>query len=128
MDKKKKELKLPESIACLTDAEFLQFLYSERDREESLNSYQGWNVWAVIGALITVACTAYGIMSAYTEEINRVRTLYLVSSYLSSIFMLWHVILFYLSLLNRKRAKDYKRIKHLKDSTRIESFKLTQYR
>ena len=115
MDKKKNELKLPESIACLTDAEFLQFLYSEREREESLNSYQGWNVWAVVGALITVVCTAYGVISAYADEINRVRTLYFVSSYLSNIFMLWYVILFYLSYLNRKRAKDYKRIKHLKD-------------
>lgn len=34
----------------MSDAEFLSFLYSERDREESLNSYRGW-IWAVVGAL-----------------------------------------------------------------------------
>lgn len=115
MDKRKEELYMPESIASLTDAEFLQFLYSERAREESLNSYQGWNVWAVVGALITVACAAYGVMSSHAGGINKVRTLYLVSFSLSCIFMLWYAILFYMSYLNRKRAKDYKRIKHLKE-------------
>jgi len=115
MEKRKEVRYMPESIANLTDAEFLQFLYSERDREESLNSYQGWNLWAVVGAMITVACAAYGVMSSHMGEINRVRTLYLLSHYLSNIFMLWYAILFYMSFLNRKRAKDYKRIKHLKE-------------
>lgn len=106
---------MPETIAGLTDAEFLQFLYSERDREENLNSYQGWNMWAVIGALITVFCAAYGIISAHADVINRVRTLYLVSYYLSIFFMLWYIILFRMSYLNHKRAKDRKRIKYLKE-------------
>ena len=48
-------------ITELSDSEFLSFLYSERDREESLNHFQGWNIWAVIGAMITVICTAYSI-------------------------------------------------------------------
>ena len=47
-------------LAEMSDAEFLSFLYSEREREESLNSYQGWNLWAAVGAMITVACAAYG--------------------------------------------------------------------
>ena len=54
MEKDKISIEIPKTITDLTDAEFLSFLYSERDREESLNSYQGWNVWAVAGALITV--------------------------------------------------------------------------
>jgi len=49
-------------VTELSDAEFLSYLYAERDREESLNSYQGWNSWAVVGASITVVCAAYGII------------------------------------------------------------------
>jgi hypothetical protein len=37
----------------MSDAGFLFFLYSEKDREESLNSYQGWNIWAIISAMKT---------------------------------------------------------------------------
>ena len=33
-------------ITELQDSEFLSFLYSERDREEGLVTYQGWNLWA----------------------------------------------------------------------------------
>ena len=110
MDKEKRESNMPETIAGLSDAEFLQFLYLERDREEKLNSYQGWNMWAVIGALITVFCAAYGVVSTHDDEINRVRALYLVSFYLSILFMLWYVFFFRMSFLNHKRAKDYKRI------------------
>lgn len=115
MDKEKRESNMPETIAGLSDAEFLQFLYSERDREEKLNSYQGWNMWAVIGALITVFCATYGVISTHADEINIVRTIYLVSFYLSILFMLWYVFLFRMSFLNHKRAKDYKRIKYLKE-------------
>lgn len=103
----------------LSDAEFLSFLYSEREREESLNSYQGWNLWVVVGAMITVACAVYGILCAHSGEINRLRTLYLVSKYLGTIFCFWYAVLFYMSFLERKRATDYKRIKHLIDVASI---------
>ena len=46
----------------MSETDFLNFLYSERGREESLNSYQGWNLWAAFGAMITVACTANNII------------------------------------------------------------------
>lgn len=32
-------------ITELPDSEFLSFLYSERNREEGLANYQGWNLW-----------------------------------------------------------------------------------
>ena len=54
---KNKSLKINE----LSDGEFLSYLYAERDREESLNHFQGWSIWAVIGAIVTVICTAYSI-------------------------------------------------------------------
>ena len=107
---KKHDFKVTE----LSDAEFLSYLYAERDREESLNSYQGWNSWAVVGALITVACAAYGIICKHII-VDRLRTLYLVSNYLGAIFCFWYAVLFYMSFLERKRARDYKRIKRLKD-------------
>lgn len=103
------------NILCLSEAEFLSFLYSERDREESLNSYQGWNEWAVVGALITVLCAAYGVLVAHTGEIDRVRTCYLLSYYLGSVFCFWNAVLAVLSFTERKRAKDYKGMKFLKD-------------
>ena len=103
------------NILNLSDAEFLSFLYSEREREESLNSYQGWNLWVVIGAMITVACAVYGIICAHTGEIDRLRTIYLTSWGLGTIFCYWYSVVFYFSSMERKRAKDYKRIKHLKD-------------
>ena len=99
----------------LSDAEFLSYLYAERNREESLNSYQGWNTWAVVGAMITVACAAYGIISKHITDLDRLRTLYLVSKYLGTIFGFWYAGLSYMSFLERKRATDYKRIKRLKD-------------
>jgi len=115
MEKDKISIEIPKTITDLTDAEFLSFLYSERDREESLNSYQGWNVWAVAGALITVVCTIYGILSAHIDEIDRIRVLYLVSRCLGTIFLYWQAVSFYMSFMERKRAKDYKKIKFLKD-------------
>ena len=103
------------NILNLSDAEFLSFLYSERERVESLNSYQGWNLWVVIGAMITVACAVYGIICAHTGEIDRLRTIYLTSWGQGTIFCYWYSVVFYFSSMERKRAKDYKRIKHLKD-------------
>ena len=102
-------------ITELPDSEFLSFLYSERDREESLNHFQGWNIWAVIGAMITVICTAYNIRYNHLGEIDRLRTGYLVSDYVSRLFLLWFVVVSVKSFVERKRATDYKKLKYLKD-------------
>ena len=99
----------------LTDAEFLSFLYAERDREERLNHFQGWNIWAVVGAMVTVICTVYNIICAHTGEIDRLRTGYLVSDYVSRLFLLWFVVVSLKSFVERKRATDYKKLKYLKD-------------
>lgn len=115
MEKSKSNIEIPQAISELTGGEFLSFLYSERNREESLNSYQGWNAWVVMGALITVVCTIYGIVDAHVGELDRARILYLVSRCLGTIFFYWQAVSFYMSFIARKRAKDYKRIKRLKD-------------
>lgn len=46
-------------ILNLNDSEFISFLYSERDRENSLSQYQGWNNWALAGAIIAILCFVY---------------------------------------------------------------------
>ena len=50
------------TIPDLSDTEFISFLYSERDRENSLSLYQGWNYWALIGAIITILSVAYSAL------------------------------------------------------------------
>lgn len=99
----------------MLDAEFLSFLYAERDREESLNRFQGWNIWAVVGTMITVLCAAYSIICNHSVEINRLRTGYLVSDYISRLFLLWFVFVSVKSFVKRKRATDNKKLKCLKD-------------
>ena len=54
-----KECKKRTEIYELPDGEFLSFLYSERDRENSLRQYQGWNIWALVGAISTVVVAGY---------------------------------------------------------------------
>jgi len=46
-------------VSEMTDSEFVSFLYSERDRENGLSLYQGWNNWAIAGALITIIYNIY---------------------------------------------------------------------
>ena len=102
-------------IKEMSDAELLSFLYSERDRDESLNSYQGWNLWVVVAAMITIAYSAYGIVCNHLGQIDRLRTGYLVSDYVSRLFLLWFVVVSVKSFVERKRAKDYKKLRYLKD-------------
>ena len=102
-------------ITELQDSDFLSFLYSERDREESLNHFQGWNLWAVVGAMVTVACAAYSIICNHLGEFDRLRIGYLVSDYVSRLFLLWFVVVSVKSFVERKRAKDYKKLRYLKD-------------
>lgn len=102
-------------ITELPDSDFLSFLYSERDREENQNHFQGWNVWAVVGAMVTVACAAYSIKCNHLGQIDRLRTGYLVSDYVSRLFLLWFIVVSVKSFVERKRAKDYKKLRRLKD-------------
>lgn len=102
-------------ISELSDGEFLSYLYAERDREESLNHFQGWNIWAVVGAMVTVVCAAYSIRCNHLGQIDRLRTGYLFSDYVSRLFFLWFVVVSLKSFVERKRATDYKKLKYLKD-------------
>lgn len=99
----------------LTDAEFLSFLYAERDREESLNSYQGWNAWVVIGAMITVVCTVYSITCNHQDGIDWLNMSYFASGIIGFCFCYRSWGKFILSFLERKRGVDYRKVKYLKE-------------
>ena len=47
------------NLTNLSDSDFLNFLYSERDREKSLSEKNGWTNWAIAGAMITVIYSLY---------------------------------------------------------------------
>jgi hypothetical protein len=102
-------------ITELPDSDFLSFLYSERDREESLNSYQGWNLWAVIGAMITVACAIYSIICNHQDKIGWLNTSYIASGIIGFCFCYRSLVKFILSFLERRRGVDYRKVKYLKE-------------
>ena len=102
-------------IMEMSDAEFLSFLYSEREREESLNSYQGWNLWAVIGAMITVVCAVYSVICNHQDKIDWLNTSYIASGIIGFFFCYRSWGMFVLSILERKRGVDYRKVKYLKE-------------
>ena len=106
-------------ITELADADFLSFLYSERDREESLNSYQGWNIWVVIAALITVICTGYEVICENSKALDWLRIGYFLSGIIGFCcgFKGWFLLL--ISIWKRKRGIDIRRVKYLKDAAPI---------
>lgn len=99
----------------LSDSEFLSFLYSERDREESLTSYQGWSIWAIWGAIVTVTIAIYSILSNHYEEILILNTGYILSGIFAFVLCYRPYFLFTTSLVSRERGVDYKKVKYLKD-------------
>ena len=99
-------------IIEMSDSDFLAFLYAERDREESLSKYQGWNIWAVAGALVTVLCAGYTVISQNVDTLDRLSIAYYVSG-LIALFLCLRPF----SLINtRARGVDYNRVKFLKDT------------
>lgn len=103
------------NISEMSDADFLSFLYSERDRENSLSQYQGWNTWALVGAIATIICALYSILKTSAEEMCFSNVLY----YSSIVFA---VVLSYRSfalLFIRPRGIDYSKIKTIKDAVPI---------
>ena len=100
-------------ITELSDSEFLSFLYAERDRENSLNQYQGWNIWAILGALITVICAGYSVFKSDETSVDRLSVCYLTSGLISSLILLRPIILIVFSYITPRRSVDFKKLKPL---------------
>ena len=97
------------SLLNLNDEAFISFLYSERDRENNLNQVPGWSNWAIIGAIVAVLWTAYGIAKVGTIDVKSL--LFYISGFIG---LFWN----YRSWANffrRERGIDYGRVKLLKD-------------
>lgn len=100
-------------IKEMSDAEFLSFLYSERDREEKISIFQGWNIWAILGAIITIVCAGYGILCKNYDYLDWLKTGYLLSLVISVLIFSRLMSLAYFSF--NRRGVDYRRVKYLKD-------------
>lgn len=105
--KKRKESKVEE----LSDAEFVSFLYAERTRENSLSRYQGWNIWALALAIVTVVCTAYCILKENLTLIGSSRFLYYVSGLVAFMLSYSPIRL----LFAKERGVDYRKLKTVKE-------------
>lgn len=101
-------------VTELTEGEFLSFLYAERDREYSLRQYQGWNIWALIGALVAIGCAIYQLIKGYNDSLLLVQTCY-YSSTIIAFALCFHP--FVTLLLKKERGVDIRKLKKLKQST-----------
>lgn len=106
--------RLKNRLTAMSDVEFLSFLYSERDREESLNSYMGWSIWTIWGAIITAILAIYSILNKHLEDIRILNIGYLLSGILA-LWLCYRPYFFMVSLVSRERGVDYKKVKYLKD-------------
>ena len=76
-------------IANLQESDFISFLYLERDRENNLSEFHGWNNWALAGAIITAICSGYAVLGI-NPSLDMAKVLYNASC---SIAFFSHVIL-----------------------------------
>lgn len=97
-------------ISNLSDSEFLSVLYSERDRENSLTQVPGWSYWAIIGAGITILCTAYYILKEHLP-LNGISVLYLTSAFLALVLSFGS----FFRILSIGRTVDYSRVRLMKE-------------
>lgn len=102
----------PSSIPEMSDSEFLSFLYSERDRENSISEYHGWNNWALAGSLITVACFVYATVFN-ASSVDWLNVLYYAVGSIA-FFLSYHT---WLRLFKRERGCDFTRVRLLKEMT-----------
>lgn len=99
-------------ITDLSESEFVSFLYSERDRENSLSQYHGWSDWALIGAIITVLGIIYTTIKD-AAQIDWMRSLYYATGSIA-FFLAYHS---WLQLFKRERGHDFSRVRLLKEMT-----------
>ena len=99
-------------ITDLSESDFVSFLYSERDRENSLSQYLGWSDWALIGAIITVLGIIYTTIKD-AAQIDWMRSLYYATGSIA-FFLAYHS---WLQLFKRERGHDFSRVRLLKEMT-----------
>lgn len=100
-------------ITELSDSDFMSFLYSERERENSLSQYQGWTNWALAGAIIGAFISGYTIAKENWYDLDFLRVTYYVSGF-------WAFFLgckFLGVIFERLRSVDLSKVRKLKSVT-----------
>ena len=97
-------------IGNLADSDFISFLYSERERENSLSEFQGWNNWALAGAIVTVICSGYAFLKL-NPSLDVTRVLYNTSC-LIAFFLAYHS---WTNIFRRERAVDFSKVRMMKE-------------
>lgn len=98
------------NIHEFTESEFVSFLFSERERENSLSEFHGWNNWALVGAIVSVLCAGYAILKDKffldtTEVIYH-------SCCILAFFLTYHS---WTLIFRRERGVDFSRVRMLKE-------------
>jgi hypothetical protein len=97
-------------IGNLSDSDFISFLYSERERENSLSGFHGWNNWALAGAIVTVICSGYAVLKL-NPSLDVTRVLYNTSC-LIAFFLAYHS---WTNIFRRERAVDFSKVRMMKE-------------
>lgn len=97
-------------VEKLDDADFLSYLYSERERENSLFQFEGWNYWALAGAFITAICAAYNTW----KDCYCVETIDIIY-YAGGVIACFLTIRAYFYIFRRNRGFDISRVRWLKE-------------
>ena len=98
------------NIADLSNAEFTSFLFLERNRENSLSDYHGWNNWALGGAIVSVILAGYTLLKN-NPSLAALNVLYYVDC-LSALFLAYHS---WARLFTRVRGVDFSKVRMLKE-------------
>lgn len=97
-------------ISDLSDSDFLSFLYSERERENNLHDFHGWNNWALVGAIVTIICTGYAILKN-NSTIDKLEVLYYTICFVS-FFLINHSLL---NIFGKERNIDNAKVRMMKE-------------
>lgn len=102
-------------IPDLSDSDFLSFLYSERERENNIHDFHGWNNWALIGAIITFVCSGYAILKD-NPDFRKITVLYYTISLVSFFFVYQFVETFF----RKERKIDFSKVRMMEDVFPLE--------
>lgn len=100
-------------ITELSDAEFLSFLYSERERENNISQYHGWNNWVLVGTIIGVVVSVYNIVKENLSDLSYLQIIYYVSGLWALFLGFEFLVLFFLPL----RGVNHSKVRTLKNTT-----------
>lgn len=97
-------------IINLSDSDFMSFLYAERDRENNLSKFHGWNNWALIGAIVTTICAGYSILEN-SQSLNNTKVLF-NTNFIISFFLTFHS---WFWIFRRERGVDFSKVLMMKE-------------